>query len=125
MGKTKTLQRRKTFSLSTQRKKVKRSHLNKEPTEELVLRDNVNVKEYNPTKNLLDTQKLGAAIMECLIENDTDGALEIIEIYLQAVKRTHFLEKANIPRSTAYNFFKRKNPTLKTIAKLLHASAYE
>jgi predicted transcriptional regulator len=35
-----------------------------------------------------------------------------------------FLKEADIPRSTAYNFFKRRNPIIKTLAKIMHASAY-
>lgn len=61
-----------------------------------VLKEDANLKEYDPLKNLLDTQKMGAAVMECLIENDTEGAMEIIEIYLDAVNRTQFLKDANL-----------------------------
>jgi hypothetical protein len=53
----------------------------------------------------------------------TDGVLEIIESYLYALNKTQFLKEANVPRSTAYNFFKRRNPTIKTLAKIIHASA--
>lgn len=88
-----------------------------------VLRKDANLKEYDPVKNLLDPKRLGAAVMQCLMENDTDGALEIIESYLYAVDRTQFLKDAKISRSTAYNVFKRRNPTIKTIAKIMHASS--
>lgn len=91
---------------------------------ECVLRDDANLKEYDPMKNLLNTKKMGAAIMECLIENDTEGVLEIIEGYLYAVNKTQFLKEADIPRSTAYNFFKRRNPTIKTLAKIMYASTH-
>ena len=96
----------------------------KKQESERVLREDANLKEYNPMKNLLDTKKMGAAVMECLIENDTDGALEIIEGYLYALDRTQFLKDAKISRSTAYNVFKRRNPTIKTLAKIMHASAH-
>ena len=91
---------------------------------ERVLREDANLKEYDPIKNLLNTKKMGAAVMECLIENDTEGALEILEGYLYALDRTQFLKDAKIPRSTAYNVFKRRNPTIKTLAKIMHASAH-
>ena len=96
---------------------------NKQETE-CVLRDDANLKEYDPMKNLLNTKKMGAAIMECLIENDTEGVLEIIEGYLYAVNKTQFLKEADIPRSTAYNVFKRRNPTIKTLAKIMYASTH-
>ena len=88
-----------------------------------VLKDDANLKEYDPIKNLLDVNKIGAAVMQCLIENDTEGVLEIIENYLYALNKTQFLKEANVPRSTLYNFFRRRNPTIKTLAKILHASA--
>jgi DNA-binding phage protein len=84
----------------------------------------VAVKEYDPVQNLLDTNKMGAAIMQCFIENDTEGVLEIIESYLYALNKTQFLKEAKVPRSTVYNFFKRRNPTIKTLAKIIHASAH-
>lgn len=99
--------------------------MNKKLQEEnYILREDANLKEYDPVKNLLDTKKMGAAVMECLIENDIEGALEILEGYLYAVDRTQFLKEAKIPRSTAYNVFKRRNPTIKTLAKIMHASAH-
>lgn len=91
---------------------------------ELHLNKEAKLKEYQPLKNLLDTNKMGAAIMQCFIENDTEGVLEIIENYLYAVNKTQFLKDAKVPRSTAYNVFKRRNPTIKTLAKIMHASAH-
>jgi len=88
-----------------------------------VLRKDANLKEYDPIRNLLDINKMGAAIMQCFIENDTEGVLEIIENYLYALNKTQFLKEAKVPRSTAYNFFRRRNPTIKTLAKIIHASA--
>ena len=99
--------------------------MNKGETTERVLRDDANLKEYDPMKNLLDTKKLGAAIMECLIENDTESLLEILEDYLYALNKTQFLKEAKVPRSTVYNFFKRRNPTIKTLAKIIHASTHK
>lgn len=96
----------------------------KQLSTEFLLKKEVNLKEYDPVQNLLDINKMGAAIMQCFIENDTEGVLEIIENYLYAVNKTQFLKEANIPRSTAYNFFRRRNPTIKTLAKIIHASAH-
>lgn len=90
-----------------------------------VLKDDDTLQEYDPIQSLLDINKLGGAIMHCLIENDTEGALDILENYLYAINKTQFLKEANIPRSTLYNFFKRRNPTIKTLAKILHTSAHQ
>lgn len=81
-----------------------------------------NVKEWHPTKELLDTKRIGASIMECLLNNDPEGAMEIIEIYLDTVNRVQMARNSHIPRSTLYHSLKHKNPTIKTLAKLMHAS---
>lgn len=113
--------RQKTSSLKKRspQKKVK-SMQNKEIS--FKLKEDAAVKEYDPLKNLLDPDKMGAAIMQCLIDNNPEGVLEIIENYLYAVNKTQFLKAAHIPRSTTYNFLKRRNPTIKTLAKLMHTT---
>lgn len=88
------------------------------------LKNDADLQEYDPISNLLDVNKIGAAIMQCLIENDTEGVLEIIENYLYALNKTQFLKSANVPRSTVYNFFRRRNPTIKTLAKIMNAIAH-
>ncbi len=87
-----------------------------------ILREDAHLKEYDPIKGLLDVNAMGAAIMQCFIENDPDGVLEVIENYLYALNKTQFLKEAKVPRSTMYNFLRSKNPTIKTLAKLIHAS---
>lgn len=125
MDKAKTLQKQKKSSPNMPRSKVKENKLKQQiHSIDYVLKKDSKLKEYNPITNLLDTNKMGAAIMQCFIENDTEGVLEIVEDYLYALNKTQFLKDANIPRSTAYNFFKRRNPTIKTLAKIIHASAH-
>lgn len=53
-----------------------------------VLRKDVDVKEYDPMKNLLNPDKMEAAIVQCLMENDTKGVLEVFENYLYALQKT-------------------------------------
>ena len=74
--------------------------------------------KWDPTAELLDKRNLAEALVECLLNNDPEGMVEMIEIYLQAVERTKFAKKSDIPRATLYHFLKNKNPTLKTLAKL-------
>lgn len=121
----KTSQRQKSSTSKAQTLKLKEKPLQIKKLEpEHALRKDAKLKDYDPMKNILDTKKMGAAIMECLIDGDTEGVLEIIEEFLYAVNKTQFLKDAKIPRSTAYNVFKRRNPTIKTLAKLMHASAH-
>ncbi len=109
MGKTATSQRRKA-SMSATRKYVGR-------------KDNApRTREYKPTEELLNPEKIGGGIMECLLNDDPEGAMEIIEIYLDTVNRVQMARNSHIPRSTLYHSLKHKNPTIKTLAKLMHAS---
>ncbi len=80
------------------------------------------VTELNPTEKLLDVRLIGAAIMECLIENDPDGVMEVIETHLEALNKSQFLAEAGVPRSTLYQLFKKKNPTIQTLAKIVHTA---
>lgn len=80
------------------------------------------LREYSPTRNILNINKVGAGIMECLLKNDPEGAMEIIKIYLETVNRVQMAKKSHIPRSTLYHSLKNKNPTIKTLAKIVHGT---
>jgi len=82
----------------------------------------VSVIEVDPIANLLDPALIGSAIMQCLIENDPEGVMEIIKDHLYALNKSKFLREADVPRSTMYQLLKRKNPTIKTLAKIMHAT---
>jgi DNA-binding phage protein len=79
------------------------------------------VRESNPTKELLDTTLIGRAVWECLKEGDSEGVIEVIQAYLQAVNKTKVTRESSMARSTMYHTLKSKNPTIKTLAKLIHA----
>lgn len=82
------------------------------------------VRKLHPTKELLDREQTGLAILECLENNDPDGAIEVIGIYLAIVNKTRFREAIDLPKSTIYSIYKHRNPTLKTLAKVLYASTH-
>lgn len=79
-------------------------------------------REYKPSEELLDIDKIGAGIMECFLNNDPEGVMEIIAIYLESANRAQIAKKSRLARSTLYHSLKNKNPTIKTLAKLIHAS---
>lgn len=89
---------------------------------EIQLRSDIGLKKFEPSETLLDTKLIGTAIMECLIANDPDGIMEIIEGHLKALNKSQFLKEAGVPRSTLYQLFKKKNPTIQTLAKIVHAA---
>ncbi len=64
--------------------------------------------------------EVAKALLECLIENDTETFMEILDAYL-CVNRTQVAQKTNLTRATVTQAFSKKgNPTLKTIAKIVH-----
>jgi DNA-binding phage protein len=78
---------------------------------------------YNPDEELLDEDLVAKGIWECLCANDPEGAMEIIETHLWAKDRAQQARKHGIARTTLYHAFKSRNPTLSTLAKLLHRSS--
>lgn len=84
--------------------------------------DKVQVTEFKPEKFFKDKKKVAEALLQCLIENDTESYMEILDSYLR-VNRSHIAHEADISRSTvSLAFSKKGNPTLKTIAKIVHES---
>ena len=80
---------------------------------------------FSPKKELLNKDLLGKALIECLSNNDSEGAIEILSIYINQLNKSKMAKKMDISRSTFYNNLKLKNPTLKTIAKIMHASTLD
>ena len=79
-------------------------------------------REYDPMKDLLDEQLISKAVWECLKDNDPDGVIEIVEAHLRAKNKSKIAREHSLPRTTIYHAFKSKNPTLHTLAKLVHAT---
>lgn len=79
----------------------------------------------NPLKELIDPEKTGLAILECLQNNDPEGVMEMISIYLDALNKSQLRKQAKLPKSTMYSALRHRNPTIKTLAKIMHASIHE
>jgi DNA-binding phage protein len=110
MDKLKTSIRRKPFSKSILRKETTRK-----------IKSGMGVDAYDPTKALLDEERIGRAIWECLKKGDSEGVVEIIQIHLEAYNKTRLAKAVHIPKTTMYHSFRSKNPTIRTLAKLIHA----
>lgn len=78
------------------------------------------LKSYSPTEQLLDEDFIAKAVWECFKNNDPEGVIEVIEAHMRAVNRTKAAKDSDLPRSSMYHAFKGKNPTIKTLAKLVH-----
>lgn len=82
-----------------------------------------NLKDLNPESFFKDFNNVATALLQCLIENDPESYMEILDAYLR-INRKRVAHKANLTRSTVQlAFSKRGNPTLKTIAKIVHHEA--
>lgn len=77
--------------------------------------------EHNPSDYLTNPENIGRAIIECLENNDPAGVIEVISIYLEAVSKTKLSKSNDLPRQTIYSVLKHKNPTVKTLAKIMHS----
>lgn len=88
------------------------------------IRENAGVVEHDPLKELLDEQFIDAAILECLKNDDPEGAMEVLQIYIKALSRAkkEMFADAKLAKTTAYHSMRSKNPTLKTFSKLMHAA---
>lgn len=64
--------------------------------------------------------EVAKALLECLIDNDTATFMEILDAYL-FINRTKIAQGTKLTRATVTQAFSKKgNPTLKTIAKIVH-----
>lgn len=88
----------------------------------VAMRDDVGIAPFNAAEKLADIKLIGAAIVECMIENNPEGVMEVVESHLEAVNKSKFLKKAGVPRSTMYKVLKMKNPTIKTLSKIMYAA---
>lgn len=122
MDKIKTFPKRRPSISKLQKTPIRKTAMNTKKTTGVAIRDDANITEVDPIGNLLDPDLIGSAIMQCLIENDPEGVMEIIEDHLYALNKSKFLREADVPRSTMYQLLKRKNPTIKTLAKIMYAT---
>jgi DNA-binding phage protein len=82
------------------------------------------LKRSNPLKELSDSNQTAMAVFECLLNNDPEGAMEMIELYLEAKNKTKLRKEVDLHKSTMYSALKHRNPTMKTLAKIMHASSH-
>jgi DNA-binding phage protein len=95
----------------------------KEPKDEVTLRledfEGIS-KEHNPSDYLTNPENLGRAIVECLENNDPEGVMEVIAIHLEAVNKSKLSKSNKLHRQTLYSALKHRNPTIKTLAKIMY-----
>lgn len=82
------------------------------------------LRKADPLKDLTDEKQISMAVFECLLDNDPEGAMEMISIYLEAMNKSKLRRKTKLPKSTMYSALKHKNPTIKTLAKIMYVSTH-
>lgn len=78
----------------------------------------------HPIEELADKEQTALAILECLQNNDPEGAMEIIAIYLEALNKSKLRRETRLPKSTMYSALKHRNPTIRTLAKIMYTSTH-
>ena len=104
--------------------KILKKHEASLPKQEIELRleDFDKAKRIHPINELADPDQTAKAVFECLMDNDPQGAMEIIEMYLEAVNKASLMRVAKLPKSTMYSAFRHRNPTIRTLAKIMSSS---
>lgn len=110
MGKTKTSVRQKKSSVNMLRKKK----IN------MKMRKGTGIRRSDPTKELIDEELIGKAIWECLKNGDPEGIVEVIRIYLDAVNKMQVAREGAAAKTSLHSNLRSRNPTVKTLAKLVH-----
>lgn len=96
----------------------------KSSPKKLKLKNWEGVRIHHPEKTLMNEKLVSEGILECLKENDTEALMEIIEGYLSVLNRSKFSQKSKVPRRTLYHTLRKRNPTIKTLAKIVHAACH-
>lgn len=78
--------------------------------------------EFNPTEELLNEDLIARAVWSCLKNNDPEGVVEMIAAHNYAKNVTARAKENDLPRTTFYHAVKSKNPTVKTLAKMVCCS---
>lgn len=82
--------------------------------------DESKLHDSEASKFFEDKNEVAKVLLECLIDNDTETFMEILDSFL-SVNRTLIAQKTKLTRATVTQAFSKKgNPTLKTIAKIVH-----
>jgi DNA-binding phage protein len=102
---------RKKISIKHQRSMEQSSRINLDKVKGL--------SRVRPLKQLVNLQQAALEMLECLQNNDPDGAMKMISIYLVALNKAKLHKESNLPKSTMYSALKHRNPTIKTLAKIM------
>jgi probable addiction module antidote protein len=100
--------------------KLKKQKFSLKNIPHIKLHDESIFSESSAKKTFQNESEVANILLQCLIENDTETFMEVLDAYL-SVNRTKIAKKTKLTRATITQAFsKNGNPTLKTIAKIVH-----
>lgn len=102
------------------KKTLKKREFTLEELQPIEIIDESQLHDSKASKFFKNKNEVANALLECLIDNDSETFMEILDAYL-SVNRTKIAQKTKLTRATITQAFSKKgNPTLKTIAKIVH-----
>jgi probable addiction module antidote protein len=85
------------------------------------LKPGVKTTAWYPEKVIADPQRIIKALFQCLVDGDTEAFKEILQAHLEARNISKLAKDSGISRRTIYTALSKDgNPSLDTIAKLVH-----
>ena len=93
-----------------------------ENTPKYKLKTGVKLIPYSPTQEILKGDLTAKAIMECLLNNDLEGVIEVISEYLEILHKVKTSEHIEF---VAHSKMKIKQPTMTTLAKFMNALTFD
>jgi probable addiction module antidote protein len=85
------------------------------------LKPGVKTTSWHPAKEMADPAKVIKALFDSLLDGDTEAFKEILQAHLEARNISKLAKESGISRRTIYAALsKGGNPSLDTIAKLVH-----
>ena len=104
------------------RKKSKKRGFSLDDMPTLKVNKKAKLEKHDSEGFFKDFDKVGTALLESLVQNDTEAFIEILDAYLK-VNRARVARRSKMSRSAVQHALSRKgNPTLKTIARIVHDS---
>ena len=62
------------------------------------LKKGTGIRKSDPTEELLNEELIGDAIWECLKNGNSEGVIEVIRIYLEAVNKTQIAKDSEMAK---------------------------
>lgn len=106
MAKAKTSKKQKPFSI--------------DDLEPVKLKKGVETKKHDPDKKLRDPEFIREALMQCMLDGDTEAFKDIVKAHYEATNTEKALKKVNLSKRTFYQAISEKgNPNLSTVMKMM------